>query len=491
MIYKKPLSLLLKESKAEGENSLKRNLNAFNLVTLGIGAIIGAGLFVRTALAAGGNAGPAVTISFILAALGCALAGLCYAEFSSMIPIAGSAYTYSYATMGEMVAWIIGWDLVLEYALGAATVSIAWSEYLNNLLTYIKIGDLQLHIPYALSHSPFSVDAITHEHGIINLPALFIIGLLSIVLIRGTKESALINNIIVVTKVSIVIIFIILGWAYMKAANHIPYIPANTGKFGEFGWSGILRGAGIVFFAFIGFDAVSTTAQEAKNPKRDLPIGILGSLAICTILYILFGHVLTGVANYTEFTGAGKEASVSYAIRHYMTAYAWLDPLVTVAILFGFTSVILVMLYGQTRVFYSMSCDGLVPKIFSDLHTKFKTPFKSNILFFFFVGIFSAFIPGDVVGDMTSIGTLFAFALVSVGVLIMRKTDPDTPRPFRTPWVPFIPIMAVLVCLSMIFSLGPANWIRLGVWMIIGFIIYFTYSIKHSKIRKGEGIESI
>lgn len=491
MIYKKPLSLLLKESKAEGENSLKRNLNGFNLVTLGIGAIIGAGLFVRTAQAAGENAGPAVTISFILAALGCALAGLCYAEFSSMIPIAGSAYTYSYATMGEMVAWIIGWDLVLEYALGAATVSIAWSEYLNNLLTYIHIGSYQLHIPYALSHSPFSKDLVTGEHGIINLPALFIIAVLTIILIRGTRESALVNNIIVVTKVSIVIVFIILGWAFIKSSNHIPYIPANTGTFGQFGWSGILRGAGVVFFAFIGFDAVSTTAQEAINPNRDLPIGILGSLAVCTILYVLFGHVLTGVANYTEFTGAGKEASVSYAIKHYMSTYFWLDPLVTIAILFGFTSVILVMLYGQTRVFYSMSSDGLIPKIFSDLHKKFKTPFKSNILFFFFVGIFSAFVPGDVVGDMTSIGTLFAFALVSVGVLIMRKTDPDTPRPFRTPWVPFIPILAVLVCLSMIFSLGPANWIRLGVWMIIGFVVYFTYSIKNSKIRKGEGIEPV
>lgn len=490
MLYKKPLSLLLKESGKTGENSLKRNLTSFNLITLGIGAIIGAGLFVRTALAAGQNAGPAVTISFILAGIGCALAGLCYAEFSAMIPIAGSAYTYSYATMGEVVAWIIGWDLVLEYALGAATVSIAWSEYLNNLLTYIHIGSYQLHIPYSLSHSPFDSNPLTGQHGLINIPALLIIGLLSIILIRGTKESARVNNIIVITKVAIVIIFILLGWSYMKTSNHIPYIPPNTGHFGKFGWSGILRGAGVVFFAFIGFDAVSTTAQEAKNPKRDLPIGILGSLAVCTILYILFGHVLTGVANYKEFTGAGKEASVSYAIKHYLP-YVWLDPLVTVAILFGFTSVILVMLYGQTRVFYSMSCDGLVPSIFSDLHQKFKTPYKSNILFFLFVGLFSAFVPGDVVGDMTSIGTLFAFALVSVGVLIMRKTDPSVPRPFKTPWVPVVPILAVAVCLSMIFSLGPANWIRLGVWMLIGFVIYFTYSIKHSRIRKGEGIETL
>jgi len=480
MKFIKPLSSLLQESQEVGEHQLKRSLTSFNLVTLGIGAIIGAGLFVKTAEAAGSFAGPAVTLSFILAAIGCALAGLCYAEFSSMIPIAGSAYTYSYATMGELVAWIIGWDLVLEYALGAATVSIAWAEYLNNLLRYVHIQ-----IPYALSHSPFDQSANGLEHGIINLPALFIIGMLSLILIRGTKESAGINNIIVVTKVAIVIIFIVLGWAYMKDANHTPYIPPNTGKFGSFGWSGIIKGAGLVFFAFIGFDAVSTTAQEARNPKRDMPIGILGSLVVCTTLYILFSYVLTGIANYKEFVIAGKEASVSYAIRHYLP-YHWLDLLVTIAILFGFTSVILVMLYGQTRVFYSMSKDGLVPKIFSDLHSRFSTPYKSNIAFFIFVGLFSSFVPGHVVGDMTSIGTLFAFSLVCGGVLIMRKTNPELARPFKTPFMPFVPIAGIAVCLLMIFGLGMENWLRLLIWMVIGFIIYYTYSVNHSVIRKAE-----
>jgi len=491
MKYRKSLSSLLKESEATGEGTLKRTLTSFNLIALGIGAIIGAGLFVRTAQAAGEHAGPAVTFSFILAAVGCALAGLCYAEFASMIPIAGSAYTYSYATMGETVAWIIGWDLVLEYALGAATVSISWSEYLNNLLGYIH-----LRVPYQFSHSPFETDSLTHLHGIINIPALFIIVVLSLLLIRGTQESAMVNNIIVITKVSIVLLFIVLGWHYMNPLNHTPYIPANAhefgswnkdqpanGGFGHYGMTGILAGAGIVFFAFIGFDAVSTAAQEAKNPKKDMPIGLLVSLAVCTVLYILFSYVLTGLANYKEFITQGKEASVAYAIRTYLP-YQWLELLVTIAILFGFSSVILVMLLGQTRVFYSMSKDGLVPKIFSNLHPKFRTPYRSNLLFMLFVGLFSAFIPGSVVGDMTSIGTLFAFSLVSLGIIVMRKTDPDVERPFKVPFVPLVPILAILVCVAMMVGLGKENWLRLLGWMAIGFVIYYTYSVKNSIIRR-------
>ena len=342
-------------------------------------------MFVRTAAAAADHAGPSVTLAFILAAFGCALAGLCYAEFASMIPIAGSAYTYSYATMGEMVAWIIGWDLVLEYAVGAATVSIAWSEYLNKLIQNVGVS-----IPYQFCHSPFQTSA-DGIHGIINLPALFIIAVLSLVLIRGTQESATLNGIIVIVKVAIVILFIIIGWQFMVPANHTPYIPVNSGEeaffhghksfldyfindFGKYGISGIISAAGVVFFAFIGFDAVSTAAQEAKNPKKDMPIGILVSLAICTVLYVLFGHVLTGVASYKEFGTVGKEASVAYAIEHYMIGYHWLSILVTVAILFGFSSVILVMLLGQSRVFYSMSKDGLIWPVFSKLHPKFKTP---------------------------------------------------------------------------------------------------------------------
>ena len=486
---KKSIKNLLSET-SDSSTGLKRSLTSMHLVALGIGAIIGAGLFVRTAAAAANNAGPSVTIGFIIAGIGCALAGLCYAEFASMIPISGSAYTYSYATMGELMAWIIGWDLVLEYALGAATVSIAWSEYLNKLLGYFN-----LKIPFALCHSPFETlkDSAGHviAHGGMNIPALFIVFMLTLLLIRGAKESSFVNAIIVITKVAIVIMFIILGWSFIQPANQHPFIPAPSVYTDEQGVPhnfggilGILGAAGVVFFAFIGFDAVSTAAQETKNPNKAMPIGILGSLAICTILYILFAYVLTGVAGIEDFRKAGKEASVAYAIQTYMIGYGWLAKLVTVAILAGFSSVILVMLFGQSRVFYSMSRDRLVPKIFSDVHPKFRTPYKSNILFFFFVGIFSSFVPGDIVGDMTSIGTLFAFILVCAGVMIMRKTNPELPRQFKTPWVPFVPILGIIVCGAMIYGLGWANWSRLLVWLVIGLVIYFSYSIRKSNIRK-------
>ncbi|MCX6274121.1 MAG: amino acid permease [Bacteroidetes bacterium] len=474
------------QQETDGDNGLKRTLTATNLVALGIGAIIGAGLFVRTAAAAANNAGPAVTIGFVIAGIGCALAGLCYAEFASMIPIAGSAYTYSYATLGELVAWIIGWDLVLEYALGAATVAIAWSEYLNKLLSTF----FHTSIPYQWCHSPFehSVDGVS---GMMNIPALVILLLLSLLLIKGTKESASINGLIVVTKVAIVILFIGFGWSFINPANHTPFIPpAQTyvdsqnvpHNFG--GVLGILGAAGVVFFAFIGFDAVSTAAQEAKNPKKDMPIGILGSLAICTVLYLLFAYVLTGVASTEDFRSTGREASVAFAIETYMTGFGWLAKLVTVAILAGFSSVILVMLLGQSRVFYSMSRDGLIPKVFSDLHPKFRTPYKSNMILFVFVGLFAAFVPGDIVGDMTSIGTLFAFMLVCVGVIIMRKKNPNLERGFRTPLVPLVPILGIIVCGAMIYGLGWPNWVRLFIWLAIGFVIYFGYSARNSKLNK-------
>ncbi len=488
---KKPLAQLMATN--DSGTGLKRTLGAYNLIALGIGAIIGAGLFVRTAAAAGEHAGPAVTLSFIIAAVGCAFAGLCYAEFASMIPIAGSAYTYAYATMGEMVAWIIGWALVLEYALGAATVSIAWSEYLNLLL-----GGA---IPYEWCHSPFEsalIGADLHT-GIMNAPALVILALLSMLLIRGTEQSAAVNAVIVFIKVAIVLLFIVLGWQYINPANHIPYmIPANapdailrdgsTYSYADFfrhGWGGVLTGAGVVFFAFIGFDAVSTAAQEAKNPSRDMPIGILGSLAICTVLYILFSHVLTGVAPYTDFVREGKEASVAYAISTYMTGYGWLATLVTVAILAGFSSVILVMLLGQSRVFYSMSNDGLLPKVFSDLHPKYRTPHKSNMILFVFVGLFAAFIPGSVAGNLTSIGTLFAFVLVSAGVWILRRTDPEVKRPFKTPLVPLVPILGMLICLAMIVGLDNRTILAAFLWLCLGLVIYFLYSSKNSKLQKG------
>ncbi len=484
LFLKKPISTLMAES-AESEKSLKRTLTAGSLIALGIGAIIGAGLFVRTAAAAAQNAGPSVTYGFIVAAIGCALAGLCYAELSSSIPIAGSAYTYSYATMGELIAWIIGWDLILEYAVGAATVGIAWSEYLNRLL-----GDVLgvAEIPYQWCHSPFQHSG--DMHGIINLPALFIVIILTMLLIRGTQESALVNGIIVITKVSIVILIIVLGWRFINPANHTPYIPEATTyvdpdglphNFGGF-W-GIIGAAGVVFFAFIGFDAVSTTAQEAKNPKRDMPIGILGSLAICTVLYILFAHVLTGMATVQDFRTSGKEASVVFVINKYMVGYGWLSKLVTIAILAGFSSVILVMLLGQSRVFYSMSRDGLLPKVFSEIHPVYKTPYKASWFILILVGLFAAFVPGDIVGDMTSIGTLFAFILVCIAVVVLRKTNPELKREFKTPWVPFVPILGAVVCGIMILGLGWPNWLRLILWLLIGFVIYFSYSKKHSVLQ--------
>ena len=473
------------EAQDVGEHSLKRSLGPINLVMLGIGAIIGAGLFVRTAAAIADRAGPSVVLAFVVAGIGCAFAGLCYAEFASMIPVAGSAYTYSYATMGELVAWIIGWDLILEYAVGAATVAIAWSAYANRVLDWFG-----LRIPYQWSHSPFEHDINSGVHGIMNIPAVLILLVLTLLLIRGTKESAFVNGIIVILKVSIVLLVIGIGWHFINPANHTPLIPAPTtyvtpqGITHSYGGIlGILGAAGVVFFAYIGFDAVSTAAQEARNPKRDMPIGILGSLVICTILYVLFSYVLSGVATVQDFRTQGREASVAFAITKYMTGYEWLSKSVTVAILAGFSSVILVMLLGQSRVFYSMSRDGLVPKIFSDVHPKFRTPYKSNILFFLFTGIFGAFIPEDVVGEMTSIGTLFAFMLVCAGVWILRSSRPDLERAFRVPAVPVVSTLGIIVCGAMIYGLGWTNWMRLLVWLVIGLIFYFSYGKYHSRIN--------
>ncbi|MBC8085429.1 MAG: amino acid permease [Hymenobacter sp.] len=500
---KKPLAQLLGEANSTGHGTLKRTLGAGNLVALGVGAIIGAGLFVRTANAAAQASGPGVTLAFIVAAIGCVFAGLCYAEFAAMIPIAGSAYTYAYTTMGEFVAWVIGWALIMEYALGAATVSIAWSEYLNKLLETFGTS-----IPYTLSHSPFEsavVNGVT-EHGIINLPALLVIVALSLLLVKGTQESALFNAVVVVLKVVIVLVFIAVGWQFVDPANHTPYlIPENAApvknaagkvvreytEWNKHGWGGILGGAAIVFFAFIGFDAVSTAAQEAKNPKRDMPIGILGSLAICTVLYILFGHVLTGVANWREFAdpALGGEASVAYAIRAHMPGYSWLATAVTVAILLGFSSVMLVMLMGQSRVFFSMAKDGLMPRAFSELHPRFNTPYKSNLILMVFVGLFAAFVPGSLAGDLTSFGTLLAFVLVSIGVWIMRRSDPDQPRPFRSPLsspsFPLVPILGALICLLLIVALDAFTLqVAMG-WMVLGFIVYFLYGKRNSKLQQG------
>ena len=482
----KSIDALMAEAGATGEGTLKRTLGPVALVGLGIGAIIGAGLFVRTAAAIADRAGPSVVLAFIVAGVGCAFAGLCYAEFASMIPVAGSAYTYSYATMGELVAWIIGWDLVLEYAVGAATVAIAWSEYANRVLDWFG-----MRIPYQWSHSPLEAMAGTGVHGIINIPAIVILGLLTLLLIRGTQESATVNSVIVVLKVSIVLLVIAIGWGFINPANHTPLIPAPTtyvtpqGITHNYGGIlGILGAAGVVFFAYIGFDAVSTAAQEARNPKRDMPIGILGSLVVCTVLYVLFSYVLSGVATVEDFRTHGREASVAFAISTYMPGYEWLSRAVTVAILAGFSSVILVMLLGQSRVFYSMSHDGLVPKVFSDVHSKYRTPYKSNMLFFLFTGAFAAFIPEDIVGEMTSIGTLFAFMLVCAGVWIMRRRRPDLERGFTVPALPVVAVLGIFVCGAMIYGLGWTNWMRLIGWLAIGLVLYFSYGRNHSKLAR-------
>lgn len=482
----KSLSQLLANAE-DSEKGLKRTLSAASLVALGIGAIIGAGLFSLTGIAAAENAGPAVVYSFILAALGCAFAGLCYAEFASMIPVAGSAYTYSYATMGEFMAWIIGWDLVLEYALGAATVAASWSQYVSKFLHSFGID-----IPAALLHGPWDKDG-----GIVNLPAILIICLLSLLLIKGTKESALINNILVILKVAVVLVFIVLGWGFINPANHEPFIPVNQGEvlmqsskmsfmeffqsdyFGHFGWSGILRGAGVVFFAFIGFDAVSTAAQEAKNPQKGMPIGIIGSLIICTLLYVLFAFVLTGLENYVNFKGDASPVTTAFA----KTGYTFLNSALTIAIIAGYTSVMLVMLMGQSRVFYSMSVDGLLPKFFSDLHKKSQTPWKTNLIFMVFVSLFAGFVPVSDLGHMVSIGTLFAFSLVCIGVIVMRKTNPNAVRGFRVPLVPFLPILGVVICVSLMAGLPIESWERLGIWLGLGLIIYFVYGKRNSKLN--------
>ena len=428
----KSIQSLLAE--AEGDRGLKRTLSALSLIALGIGAIIGAGIFTLTGVAAATHAGPALTYSFIFAAVGCAFAGLCYSEFSTMIPIAGSAYTYSYATLGELVAWIIGWALVLEYAVGAATVSVSWAATFNSIL-----GSFGVALPQALAASPYDP-----RPGSINLIAVLILCVVSAILIRGISESAKFNDFIVVLKVTVVVFFIGIGYFYINHANYHPFLPENTGQFGAFGWSGVLAGAGQIFFAYIGFDAVSTAAQEAKNPKRDMPIGIIGSLAICTVLYILYGLVLTGIVNYKDLNVA---APLAVAVDR-MTGLPWIGFLMKLGSLCGLTSVMLVMLLGQSRVFFSMSNDRLLPRLFSDLHPRFRTPWKSNLVLLFFVSLGAAFTPIARLGDLTSIGTLFAFVVVCIAVIIMRRKQPDLPRPFRTPLVPLVPILGVLVNLG-------------------------------------------
>lgn len=494
LFIKKSIEVLQAEAEQSGSKSLKRVLGPVSLVALGVGVIIGAGLFSITGTVAAGYTGPAITLSFVIAAIGCCFAGLCYAEFASMIPVSGSAYTYSYATMGELIAWIIGWDLVLEYTVAATTVSISWSRYMVFFLDSIGIE-----LPYSFTACPW-------DGGIVNIPAILIVIAMSLILMRGTASSSFVNGLIVFLKIAVILVFVVLGWQFIQTDNYTPYIPQNTGTLGEYGISGILRGAAIVFFAFLGFDAVSTAAQETRNPRQNMPIGILVSLLVCTILYILFAHVMTGVAHYSEFSGQEGIAPVAVAIEHMGTvgtngvivpAYPWLNKAIVLAILFGYCSVIMVTLLGQSRVFLSMSHDGLLPSFFSRINEKYRTPIHSNFLFMIIVGLLAGFVPAEVAGEMTSIGTLLAFTLVCAAVLIVRKTMPDAHRAFKTPFVPAVPILGILTCLCMMCFLPADTWIRLVLWMLIGLDIYSVYGIRHSKLephlthRKGDMVLNI
>ena len=468
----------LEEQADSNHNSLKRHLTATNLTLLGVGCVIGAGIFVLTGTAAALHAGPAVALSFVISAFGCLLAGLCYAEFASMIPVSGSAYTYGYATMGEFVAWIIGWDLILEYLFGSATVAVGWAGYVTSFL-----ADFGIVIPPAMCQSPFIFNSTGwHASGaIINFPAIFIVALMTTLLVIGIKESAKFNNIIVLIKVTVILLFIGFGISHINVANWTPFIPANTGEFGQFGWSGVLRGAAVVFFAYVGFDAVSTTSQEAINPKRDVPRGILFSLLICTVLYIAVSLVLTGILNY-KFLNV--EAPIALAINSAGPGLVWLRPIIKIGAIAGLSSVVLVLLLGQSRVFFTMASDGLLWKSFAKTHSKFKTPHITTIVTGCVAAFFAGLFPIGLLGEMVSIGTLLAFVIVSVGIILLRKAEPNAVRGFRTPWVPLVPILGALVCFAQMASLPLDTWFRLIIWMLIGFVIYFTYGIKHSHARK-------
>ncbi|HUI83623.1 MAG TPA: amino acid permease [Candidatus Binatia bacterium] len=501
----KPLDLLKQEASETGEHSLKRALGPINLVTLGIGAIIGAGIFVLTGSAAAKYAGPAIVLSFVLSGIACVFAGLCYAEFASLIPIAGSAYTYGYATLGEIIAWIIGWDLILEYAFGAATVASGWSGY---VLSFLQ--DFGISIPPRLTLAPseklvfynghwehlerikdmlaaqhINPGALPQQTGIFNFVAFLAIVGVTILLVIGIKESANFNSAIVIVKVAIVLMFIAIAGIFavqhpeILKANWHPFIPPNLGEFGKYGWSGIARGASVIFFAYIGFDAVSTAAQEARNPQKDMPFGILGSLVICTILYILVSGLLTGIVPYSSLN-----VSDPVAVGIDATGVVWARFLVKLGAIFGLATVMLVMLLGQSRVFYSMSRDRLLPEWAGAVHPRFRTPWISTMITGAFVAVFASVVPIDILGELVSIGTLLAFVIVCAGVWTLRNRRPDLPRPFRTPWVPAVPILGMVVSFGLMASLPLGTWIRLIVWLIIGMIIYFSYGRHHSKVQQ-------
>jgi len=468
----------LSDLTGDGEGqTLTKSLNALSILSIGVGGIIGAGIFVLTGTAAANYAGPAVMLSFALAGLACAFVGLCYAELSTMIPVSGSSYTYTYATLGEFFAWIIGWDLVLEYAMGAATVSVGWSGYAVSILR-----DVGIHLPPQLTTS-FGAEVKLSDGstatGLFNLPAALIVLLITVLLARGTKESARFNNAMVLIKLAVVVGFIVIGASYVDTAHWAPFVPENKGEFGEFGWSGVLRGAGVVFFAYIGFDAVSTTAQEAHRPQRDMPIGILGSLAICTTLYVMVAAVLTGLVPYTELNVADPLAKGADAV-----GLGWFSWPIKLGAITGLTTVMLVLLFGQSRIFYTMSKDGLLPPVFSKVHPKFGTPYVSQYMIGSVVALIGGLLPISLLGEMVSIGTLLAFILVCVAVLYLRKREPDQHRPFRVPGGAIVPVLGIGMCLALMAGLPLDTWLRLIAWMAIGIAVYFLYSRHHSVAQK-------
>jgi APA family basic amino acid/polyamine antiporter len=459
----------------DAETGLKRALGPFHLITLGIGAIIGAGIFVLTGHAAAEFAGPGVVISFAIAGLGCLFAGLCYSEYASMIPVAGSAYTYTYATLGRFLAWIIGWNLVLEYLATSATVAVGWSGYFNNFLASFGLA-----VPHAVVSAPITVSAAGHimmTGALFNLPAMLLVGFVTIFLVIGVKTSANFNNVMVAIKLAIVLVVIFVGFGHVVPANHTPFIPPNTGTFGQFGWTGVFRATGVIFFAYIGFDAVSVAAQEAKNPQRDVPIGILGSLVLCTVLYMLMSYVLTGIAPYGSLNVAHPVSAALEALPD----TAWLAPYVNIGAIVGLSSVVLVLLLGQTRIFYAMSRDGVIPPAFAEIHPRFATPWKGTIITGIACAVMAGLLPLDILGELVSIGTLAAFVIVCAGVMVLRVRLPKAKRPFRTPLVWITAPLGIGMCLFMMVFLPLDTWLRLAAWTVIGLAIYYLYSVKHAK----------